>query len=95
MVVWVLQRALEALEVLPPHYRKELVEELAIRDDELDRWREMTRKMKVVFHADGVTPLTASDLRRSCSMKLRERASSISIRVLRSVQALIQPRHSV
>jgi trehalose/maltose hydrolase-like predicted phosphorylase/beta-phosphoglucomutase-like phosphatase (HAD superfamily) len=54
MAVWVLQRALEALEVLPPHYRKELVEELAIRDDELDRWREMTRKMKVVFHADGV-----------------------------------------
>ncbi len=54
MVVWVLQRALEALEVLPPHYRQELVEELAIRDDELDRWRDMTRKMKVVFHADGV-----------------------------------------
>jgi alpha,alpha-trehalase len=54
MVVWVLQRALEALEVLPPHYRQELIEELAIGDDELDRWRDMTRKMKVVFHADGV-----------------------------------------
>jgi trehalose/maltose hydrolase-like predicted phosphorylase/beta-phosphoglucomutase-like phosphatase (HAD superfamily) len=54
MVVWVLQRALEALEVLPPHYRQELVEELMIRDDELDRWRDITRKMKVVFHADGV-----------------------------------------
>jgi trehalose/maltose hydrolase-like predicted phosphorylase/beta-phosphoglucomutase-like phosphatase (HAD superfamily) len=54
MVVWVLQRALEALEVLPPHYRQELVSELTIGDEELDRWREMTRKMKVVFHADGV-----------------------------------------
>src|SRR5919199_538853 len=54
MAVWVLQRALEALEVLPPHYRQELVEELTIRDEELDRWRDMTRKMKVVFHADGV-----------------------------------------
>jgi trehalose/maltose hydrolase-like predicted phosphorylase/beta-phosphoglucomutase-like phosphatase (HAD superfamily) len=54
MAVWVLQRALEALEVLPPHYRQELIEELAIGDDELDRWRDMTRKMKVVFHADGV-----------------------------------------
>jgi trehalose/maltose hydrolase-like predicted phosphorylase/beta-phosphoglucomutase-like phosphatase (HAD superfamily) len=54
MVVWVLQRALEALEVLPPHYRQELAEELTIRDDELDRWRDITRKMKVVFHADGV-----------------------------------------
>jgi trehalose/maltose hydrolase-like predicted phosphorylase/beta-phosphoglucomutase-like phosphatase (HAD superfamily) len=54
MVVWVLQRALEALEGLPPHYRRELAEELTIRDDELDRWRDLTRKMKVVFHADGV-----------------------------------------
>ncbi|MGH8824498.1 MAG: HAD-IA family hydrolase [Jiangellaceae bacterium] len=54
MVVWVLQRALEALNDLPPHYRQELVEELAIRDDELDRWHDMTRKMKIVFHADGV-----------------------------------------
>jgi trehalose/maltose hydrolase-like predicted phosphorylase/beta-phosphoglucomutase-like phosphatase (HAD superfamily) len=54
MVVWVLQRALEALEVLPPHYRQELVAELAIRDEELDRWRDITAKMKVVFHADRV-----------------------------------------
>ena len=54
MVVWVLHRALEALEELPPHYRQELVEELTIRDEELDRWRDMTHKMTVVFHADGV-----------------------------------------
>jgi len=54
MVVWVLRRALEALEVLPPHYRQELAEELTLGDEELDRWRDLTRKMKVVFHADGV-----------------------------------------
>jgi trehalose/maltose hydrolase-like predicted phosphorylase/beta-phosphoglucomutase-like phosphatase (HAD superfamily) len=54
MAVWVLRRALEALEVLPPHYRQELVQELAIGDEELDRWRDIGRKMKVVFHADGV-----------------------------------------
>jgi trehalose/maltose hydrolase-like predicted phosphorylase/beta-phosphoglucomutase-like phosphatase (HAD superfamily) len=54
MAVWVLQRALEVLEVLPPHYRQELVDELTIRDNELDRWLEITRKMKVVFHSDGV-----------------------------------------
>jgi trehalose/maltose hydrolase-like predicted phosphorylase/beta-phosphoglucomutase-like phosphatase (HAD superfamily) len=54
MAVWVLQRAMEALAVLPPHYRQELVAELTIRDDELERWRDITRKMKVVFHADGV-----------------------------------------
>jgi alpha,alpha-trehalase len=50
----VLRRALEALDVLPAHYRQELVQELSIRDSELDRWRDITRKMKVVFHADGV-----------------------------------------
>jgi trehalose/maltose hydrolase-like predicted phosphorylase len=53
-VAWVLQRALETLEVLPPHYRQELADELTIRDEELDRWREISRKMRVVFHADGV-----------------------------------------
>jgi trehalose/maltose hydrolase-like predicted phosphorylase/beta-phosphoglucomutase-like phosphatase (HAD superfamily) len=54
MVVWVLQRCLEALEDLPPHYRQEIVQELSIGDEELDRWRDMARRMKVVFHADGV-----------------------------------------
>jgi trehalose/maltose hydrolase-like predicted phosphorylase/beta-phosphoglucomutase-like phosphatase (HAD superfamily) len=54
MAVWVLQRALEALEVLPPHYRQELAAELAIGDDELEHWRDIATKMKVVFHADGV-----------------------------------------
>jgi len=54
MAVWVLQRALEALELLPPHYRQELVDELTIRDTELNRWLDITRKMKVVFHSDGV-----------------------------------------
>ena len=54
MAVWVLQRALEALQELPPHYRQELVEELAIGDDELERWSDISRKMTVVFHADGV-----------------------------------------
>ncbi len=54
MAVWVLQRAQEALEDLPPHYRQELVAELTIRDDELDHWRDITHKMKIVFHADGV-----------------------------------------
>lgn len=54
MVVWLLQRALEALDDLPPHYRQEIVAELMISDEELDRWRDITHKMKVVFHADGV-----------------------------------------
>jgi trehalose/maltose hydrolase-like predicted phosphorylase len=54
MTVWVLQRALEALQELPPHHRQELVEELVIRDEELERWRDISRKMTVVFHVGGV-----------------------------------------
>ncbi|HYO18646.1 MAG TPA: glycoside hydrolase family 65 protein, partial [Dermatophilaceae bacterium] len=54
MVVWVLQRALDALEILPSHYRQELVDELTIRDAELARWLDITRRMRVVFHSDGV-----------------------------------------
>jgi alpha,alpha-trehalase len=45
---------LEALQELPPHYRQEVVEQLAIRDEELERWRDISRKMTVVFHSDGV-----------------------------------------
>jgi trehalose/maltose hydrolase-like predicted phosphorylase len=68
MVVWVLQRALEALEELPIHYRQELVQELSIQDAELDRWRDISAKMKVVFHADGVLAPTATSWpsRRTC-----------------------------
>jgi trehalose/maltose hydrolase-like predicted phosphorylase/beta-phosphoglucomutase-like phosphatase (HAD superfamily) len=54
MAVWVLRRALDALEQLPPHYRQELVDELTIRDAELERWLDITRNMLVVFHSDGV-----------------------------------------
>jgi trehalose/maltose hydrolase-like predicted phosphorylase/beta-phosphoglucomutase-like phosphatase (HAD superfamily) len=54
MAVWVLQRALETLDVLPSHYREEIAQELDLRDEELERWRDISRKMKVVFHADGV-----------------------------------------
>ena len=54
MTVWVLLRALEILDVLPLHYRQEVVEELRIGEDELHRWRDITAKMRVVFHGDGV-----------------------------------------
>jgi trehalose/maltose hydrolase-like predicted phosphorylase len=54
MAAWVLRRALETLDVLPPHYRQEVVEELSLGDDELERWRDIASKMRVIFHEDGV-----------------------------------------
>jgi alpha,alpha-trehalase len=54
MTVWVLLRALETLEMLPPHYRQEVVGELGLAEIELERWRDITYKMRVPFHQDGV-----------------------------------------
>jgi len=54
MAVWVLDRARQALDELPPYYRHEVTSDLGLGADELDRWRDITRKMRVVFHDDGV-----------------------------------------
>jgi trehalose/maltose hydrolase-like predicted phosphorylase/beta-phosphoglucomutase-like phosphatase (HAD superfamily) len=54
MAVWVLLRALQALDELPPHYRDEVIGELSLGADEIARWRVITRKMRVIFHQDGV-----------------------------------------
>jgi trehalose/maltose hydrolase-like predicted phosphorylase len=52
MAAWVLCRALDTLQVLPEHRRVELEERLALRREELDRWQEVSRKLRVCFH-DG------------------------------------------
>ena len=54
MAVWVLLKARQALDEMPTHYRREVIDELAIEPGELSRWEEITRKMRVVFLDDGV-----------------------------------------
>lgn len=54
MAVWVLLRALQVLELLPDADRTELQEQLDLRPDEVQRFEDITRKMRVVFHADGI-----------------------------------------
>lgn len=54
MTVWVLERALLLLELLPPRRIKELTQRLDLRAGELRRWRHMTRRMMVPFHDDGI-----------------------------------------
>ena len=54
MAVWVIRRALETLESLSEYHRYEVIEELRLGDDELERWRDIAAKMRVVFHDDGV-----------------------------------------
>ena len=50
MAVWVITRALDALDALPLRDRLDLMETLGIRGRELDRWDEVSRRMYVPFH---------------------------------------------
>ncbi|MDN3355801.1 glycosyl hydrolase family 65 protein [Actinomadura sp. DC4] len=54
MAVWTLCRALDTLEALPAERRAELLERLALTEDELARFEDVSRRMRVIFHADGV-----------------------------------------
>ncbi|BCQ08042.1 putative glycosyl hydrolase [Mycobacterium heckeshornense] len=53
MAVWVIMRAMEALELLPLSDRVDLLERLGIDGSELERWEDVSRRMFVPFH-DGV-----------------------------------------
>jgi alpha,alpha-trehalase len=53
MAVWCLERALAALREVAPRRETELRERLDITDAEIERWRDITRRMRVCFH-DGV-----------------------------------------
>jgi len=54
MAVWVLTHALETIEALAEDRACELCENLQISDEEKDLWRDISRKMRVVFHDDGI-----------------------------------------
>lgn len=54
MAVWVLCRALDILELLPPQHRQPLWENLGLEESELEHWQEISRKMRLVFHDDGI-----------------------------------------
>jgi alpha,alpha-trehalase len=54
MAVWVLACALRVLELLGEDRRQELCKTLELSNEEIARWEEISRKMRVVFHEDGV-----------------------------------------
>ena len=54
MAVWVLCRALEALDLLPDMCRAELITRLGLSADEMARWDDISRRMFVPFHGDGI-----------------------------------------
>jgi trehalose/maltose hydrolase-like predicted phosphorylase len=54
MVAWIAATAPRVLDLLPRSRRAALRARLGLTDDELRRWDEMSRKMFVPFHADGI-----------------------------------------
>ena len=54
MVVWTLMRALEVLDVLPGQRKELLWEKLGMQRLELEYWGDITRKMVVPFHGEGI-----------------------------------------
>ena len=54
MAVWVLDRAREVLDLLPEDVRQQLCGKLDLAAEEFRLWEDIGRKMRVVFHDDGI-----------------------------------------
>jgi alpha,alpha-trehalase len=54
MAVWVLTESLKILDILPQDRKDELRDTLALDSQELERWQDISHKMRVVFHDDGI-----------------------------------------
>jgi trehalose/maltose hydrolase-like predicted phosphorylase len=54
MAVYCLCRARDALRVLPEHRAFELREVLGLGDEELAHWEDVSRRMRLCFHGDGL-----------------------------------------
>lgn len=54
MAVWVLCRALELLDLIPNEHCARICQKLAVKDAETAHWQDISRKMRLVFHEDGI-----------------------------------------
>jgi trehalose/maltose hydrolase-like predicted phosphorylase len=54
MVAWLSEVALEVLDLLPERRREGLRAKINLADEEVELWEEMSRKMFVPFHGDGI-----------------------------------------
>src|SRR5947209_4495722 len=54
MAAWISDVAGKLLDMLPERWRRSLCERIDLSDQEIETWQEMSRKMYVPFHADGV-----------------------------------------
>ena len=78
MAVWVIMRALDALDALPLRDRLDLLERLGIHGRELNRWDDVSRRMYVPFHENVISQFEGyADLAELDWAGLRERYGNI------------------
>lgn len=54
MVAWIFRQVLEMLDMLPEDRRKSVIEDQNLKQEELDKWDEIGRKLRIVFHDGGI-----------------------------------------
>ena len=54
MAAWVLSRACDVLDLLPKSHCQKLCERIGLGLEEIDRWQDVSRKLRVPFHGDGI-----------------------------------------
>jgi len=54
LIVWLLLKARKAFKSLPPEEKERILVKLALREKDLARWHEITRRMKVIINKDGI-----------------------------------------
>jgi alpha,alpha-trehalase len=54
MAAWVLSRALDVLELLPHAQCRRLQERMGLTAEEIERWHDVARKLRIPFHDDGI-----------------------------------------
>jgi trehalose/maltose hydrolase-like predicted phosphorylase len=54
MVAWICETAHEVLALLPERRRRSLRSKIGLSEDELQTWKEMSRRMFVPFHGEGI-----------------------------------------
>ncbi len=54
MTVWVIQRALDVLDLFDGIQQKQIMETVGVRDEHVKKWKEMTHKMYIPFHDDKI-----------------------------------------
>ena len=54
MVAWIMRRALDVLELLPPDRERSIRENLSLSEKETEIWRHMSTRMFVPFHGEGI-----------------------------------------